>query len=159
MEQHVGVNFGGQLELVGFSQTVCNWGQSPAHSPGTQPEAIEKVVRSDTCDLTLFWRALQPLDADLKLAATLFDQQDDVTWSHPLDRRLADYNYPTFRWRPGDVVLSQISLAPDAGTPPGEYRLRLGVYDAETGRALDVIDEAGNAQGHWTWLEPIRLLP
>ena len=46
-------------------------------------------------------------------------------------------------------------LNANLGTPPGEYRLRLGVYDDATGQALDVIDAAGAPQGRWAWIEPV----
>ncbi len=132
--QQLNVNFGNQVELVGYSQPPCD---------------------EPLCPVYLFWRPLQPLAADLKLSAVLFDRYTDVIWSQPLDRRLAAYNYPTFRWRPGEVVLSKLEVPADQGTPPGEYRLRLGVYDAATGQALDVLDVAGAAQGRWAWLEPV----
>ena len=49
------------------------------------------------------------------------------------------------------------SLPADPATPPGTYRLRLGVYNARDGRALDVMDEAGAAQATWTEVGPITL--
>ena len=107
------------------------------------------------CPVTLFWRALAPLQADYKLNATLLGRNFDDVWSQPTDRRLAAYDYPTFRWPPEGVVLSQLPLNANLGTPPGEYRLRLGVYDDATGQALDVIDAAGAPQGRWAWIEPV----
>ena len=132
--QEVHVNFGNQVELVGFSQPPCD--------------------QAD-CPLTLFWRALAPLQADYKLNATLLGRDFDGVWSQHADRRLAAYNYPTFRWPAEGVVLSQLPLNANLGTPPGEYRLRLGVYDDATGQALDVIDAAGAPQGRWAWIEPV----
>jgi hypothetical protein len=132
--REVRANFGGQVELVGYAQAAC-----------AQP----------LCPVYLFWRALQPLAADLKLTATLFGHADEIAWSPPLDRRLAAYDYPSFRWMPGDVVLSRMDIPADIGTPPGMYRLRLGVYNTATGEALDLLDASGAAQGRWAWLEPI----
>ena len=130
------VNFGNQVELVGFSQPPCDQADCPVY---------------------LFWRALAPLQADYKLNATLFGRYSTDTWSQATDRRLAAYDYPTFRWPPGSIVLSQLPLNASIGTPPGEYRLRLGVYDDATGQALDVIDAAGAPQGRWAWLEPVTV--
>ena len=107
------------------------------------------------CPVYLFWRALTPLAADLKLTATLFGPFYDDTWSQPLDRRLAAYDYPTFRWQPGEVVLSRVDIPAELGTPPGDYRLRLGVYDDVTDEPLVTLDAAGAAQGRWVWLQPI----
>ncbi|MCS6844618.1 MAG: hypothetical protein NZ528_09930 [Caldilineales bacterium] len=132
--QALNVNFGGQVLLLGYSQPPC-----------AQP----------LCPVYLFWQALQPLTADLKLTAALYGRYTDEAWSAPLDRRLAAYTYPTFRWPAGVAVLSRLDVPADLGTPPGEYRLRLGVYDADSGQALDVLDAAGAPQGRWAWLEPV----
>ncbi len=132
--QQLNVNFANQVELLGYSQPPC-------------PEPL--------CPVYLFWRSDAPLGADLKLTAALFDPAGAVEWSETIDRRLAAYTYPTFRWQPGEVVLSKLEIPASLGTPPSEYRLRLGVYDDATGQALDVIDAAGAAQGRWTWLTPV----
>lgn len=132
--QALNVNFGGQVALLGYSQPPC-----------AQP----------FCPVYLFWQALQPLTADLKLTAALYGPTTDEVWSAPVDRRLAAYAYPTFRWQPGVAVLSRLEVPADLGTPPGKYRLRLGVYDAASGQALDLLDAAGAAQGRWAWLEPV----
>jgi uncharacterized membrane protein len=134
--QQLNINFANQVELLGYSQPSC-----------AQP----------LCPVFLFWRSLAPLASDLKLTATLFDRSLDAEHSDPLDRRLAAYDYPTFRWQPSEVVLSRIDIPALLGTPPGEYRLRLGVYDDITGQPLDVLDGAGAAQGQWTWLEPVAV--
>ncbi|MCB9143247.1 MAG: glycosyltransferase family 39 protein [Anaerolineales bacterium] len=128
-------DFGGQVSLLGYSQPAC------------QP-------RSDglPCPLYLFWQAEQPLSDDLKFTATLFDDYSDA-WSAPQDRRLSAYDYPTFRWQPGETVLSRVDVAPSPGTPPGSYALRLGVY-AQDGEGavepLDLLDTAGAPTGRWT---------
>lgn len=132
--QPLNINFANQVELLGYSQPPC-------------PEPL--------CPVYLFWRSNAPLAADLKLTATLFDRYQPEAASQPLDRRLAAYEYPTFRWQPGQVVLSKLDIPAAPGTPPGEYRLRLGVYDDATGQPLDVLDAAGAAQGRWAWLEPV----
>lgn len=132
--QELNVNFANQVELLGYSQPPC-----------TQP----------LCPVFLFWRSLAPLASDLKLTATLFDRAFTDERSEPLDRRLAAYTYPTFRWQPGEVVLSKLEIPASRGTPPGEYSLRLGVYDDVTGQPLDVLDTAGAPQGRWAWLAPV----
>lgn len=132
--QRLDVNFANQVELLGYSQPPC-------------PQPF--------CPIYLFWRSLAPLEADLKLTATLFDRDLPAPAGPPLDRRLAAYDYPTFRWQPGAVVLSKLEIPASLGTPPGEYRLRLGVYDAASGQPLEVLDAASAAQGRWAWLEPV----
>ena len=46
--------------------------------------------------------------------------------------------YPTWRWRPGEIVAEQrrIQLTPDLA--PGVYQVAVRVHDFAAGRALDV---------------------
>jgi hypothetical protein len=138
MEVAVNANFGNQVELLGFSQPPC----------------AEDVP---ACPLHLYWRARAPLATDLKLSATLLDAGGREAGGAAEDRRLAAYEYPTFRWQPGVAVHSELAVLPGQGVPPGDYRLRLEVYDEGTGEALDVLDAANAAQGPWAWLEPVTV--
>ncbi len=137
--QPVNANFAGQVALLGFSQPSCQSG------PDDQP-----------CPLILFWRALQPLAADLKLTAYLADPAGQ-RWGEQQDQRLSAYQYPTFRWQPGTTVISELPLPAAPGTPPGEYQLWLSLYDEASGRPLDLLDSAGTPQGVWSVLEPARV--
>jgi uncharacterized membrane protein len=137
--QAVNANFAGQVELLGFSQPPCQPG------PDVQP-----------CPLYLFWRALQPLTADLKLSAYLAGAGGQ-RWSEPQDRRLSAYQYPTFRWQPDKTIISELLLPAEPGTPPGEYQLWLQLYDEATGLPMDLLDSAGAPQGVWAVLEPARV--
>jgi hypothetical protein len=114
------VNFGGRLGLLGHSQ-------------------------GDDGGLRVYWQAPTALAEDLKVTGELVDAAGHG-WGRLPDRRLAAYEYPTFRWRPGQVVLGRYALPADPGTPPGEYRLRLSVYP-EGGSPLEVLDVSGAPQG------------
>ncbi|HEX9115329.1 MAG TPA: hypothetical protein VGA61_04620, partial [Anaerolineae bacterium] len=51
---------------------------------------------------------------------------------------------PTWSWQPGEIVADQAVLAVPPDTPPGSYRLSVGLYDAQAGGArLPVRDGAG----------------
>ncbi len=136
--QPVAANFAGQVQLVAWTQPQC-------------PLALT----DDGCQLYLVWQALAPLSRDLKLTAVLLDAEGHI-WGRA-DQRLAAYAHPTFRWPVAVPQLGTMALAVEAGTPPGRYRLRLGVYDTATGQALDVLDMAGNPAGQAVWLEPFTL--
>lgn len=142
LAQALNANFANQVELLGFTQPSCASSPLPSAPPST------------ACPLYLFWRGYTTLDSDLKLSAILLDDVGHA-WSRPMDRRLSAYTYPTFRWQPGRPVLSRLQLRPDLGTPPGRYRLRLNVYDADTGQVLSLLDASGAVQGPWAWLQPI----
>lgn len=141
-ETPLNARFSGQVTLLGSSQPAC------------QPTADDLP-----CPVYLFWQAPEPLAADLKLTATLIDGYGSV-WSPPLEQRLSAYEYPTFRWQPGEVVLSRLNVIPFPGTPPGEYTLQLGVYaladDGVATHSLDLLDDAGAPTGRWTQV-PLRV--
>lgn len=113
------VPFGEELVLMGYDL-------------GAQPAPADGVV-----EIALYWRAQRPLDTDYSIAVHLVDelgrrygQQDSF---HPA-------GYPTSRWLPGEYArdVHRVPLLP--GAPPGAYRLLLSVYEAGSGRRLDVRD-------------------
>jgi hypothetical protein len=64
-----------------------------------------------------------------------------------VDQRPSSYLYPTTRWQPGEIIPGQVKLRLEPGTPPGEYRLELGLYDAATRIGLNVLDQMGHPAG------------
>lgn len=85
----------------------------------------------DNGDLLLFWRLNHaPATQDYHVA---IDVQDSAGQSlrHVDDRRLGGYEYPTFRWRPGEVVMGRIPAEAWLGSAPAvaDYTVALRVYD------------------------------
>ncbi len=146
------VNFDHRMALMGYD-------------PARLVTEMGRPVR-----VTLYWRAMQKLDTDYSISAQLVDERGLVYGQrdsqHP-------GGYPTSRWKPSDYArdVHDISLAP--GTPPGEYRLRVGVYRVGTPGGLSVLDSSGapsgitfdmatvsvRRPGAWAWLEPHPDLP
>jgi hypothetical protein len=80
-------------------------------------------------NLTLYWRALEPLDQNYRTRVQLVDPegQPRFTWlSHPLNGL-----YPTRTWDPGDVIRDTLPL-PLAAVPPDRYDI-----------LIDLLPEAG----------------
>ncbi|MDH7486123.1 MAG: glycosyltransferase family 39 protein [Anaerolineae bacterium] len=130
IEHPLQANFGGQVALLGWSQ-------------------------EEAATVTLYWQALADTERDFKVALALEDAEGH-TWGRA-DLRPAAYIYPTFRWRPGEVLFGRYELPAEPGTPPGDYRLRVGLYDEADLAGLDVLDEAGNARGKRVSLDGVRL--
>lgn len=99
---------------------------------------------ADNGDLLLFWQ-LHPDHADPMPDLYVTGQSYAATGmelNRLQDRRLATYEYPSFRWRPDQITLGRIPAADWAGPGalPGEYQVRLGVYDIDGDlRGLDVM--------------------
>ena len=94
--------------------------------------------------------------------------EDNVAFVHLLDdegRLIAQRDgepvggsRPTSTWPADDVVSDNQGLLIPEGTPPGEYRLIAGMYLADTGERLPVLDERGQASGDAVFLHTIRVV-
>jgi hypothetical protein len=58
----------------------------------------------------------------------------------------------TTLWEPGDLIIDNYGLPIHPATPPGQYRLEVGLYDPETGQRL--LTPEGASQ---VWLEPLSI--
>ena len=143
IQQPFQANFGDSVELLGYS--------------------LEK-----NGDLLLFWRLLQPglPLPDLYLTGET-RTADGLLFSRMGDRRLAAYDFPTFRWQVGQIVAGRVAVNEwiGAGAPPGNYHLRLGVYAAGGDAAgLDLLGANSEPLGKRVTVEislpyPIPLTP
>jgi hypothetical protein len=116
------VNFDQQLILLGYE----------LDTPQTPADGL--------VDLTLYWRAAQPLAQEFSTAIHLLDdqgrrygQQDSF---HPA-------GLPTTRWQMAEYARDRHQIALWPGTPPGEYRLLVRVYERENGRLRPILNEIG----------------
>ena len=110
-------DFAGQLQLLGYEPAGAS-----APSGGT-------------LDVTLYWRALQPLSADYSTVLALVDADGhSVAQSdsqHPA-------GFPTSRWPVESYARDAHRLSLLPGTPPGVYTLVANVYHPDSLAALSV---------------------
>jgi hypothetical protein len=121
-------------------------GQEPA--PLAQPLAITFSNGQDAIRLTGFeldrpaaeqlrfslsWQADRRPVGDYTVFAQLLDR--DGRLAAGFDRPPLDGAYPTSTWLPGQAILDPRAI-PLEGTPPGDYRLLVGLYDPLTGQRL-----------------------
>jgi hypothetical protein len=52
---------------------------------------------------------------------------------------------PTFAWTPGEVVRDEVALTIAADAAPGDYSLRIGFYDPQSGARMAARDAGGQA--------------
>lgn len=112
--------FGEEIKLIGYDLKT-------AGSP-------------DTYQLTLVWQALTQPAADYTVFVHLLQPDQSCTpciWQQ--DVMPQQCQYPTSRWRPGEVVVDEYQIVLPEGTPPGEYPLEVGLYISETGQRLRVV--------------------
>jgi hypothetical protein len=91
--------------------------------------------------VTLYWEALRPPEGDYTVFVHLIDSQDIAVASH--DSRPMMGRYSTLAWRPGHIVPDPHPILLPADYSPGAYRLRIGLYQPETGDRLPIVDPQG----------------
>jgi hypothetical protein len=120
------VNFDNQMALMGYDPV----------SLATEMGGAVQV--------TLYWRAMRQLDTDYSISAQLVDARGLVYGQrdsqHP-------GGYPTSRWTLSDYARDVHDIPLEPGTPPGEYRLRVGVYRVGAPSGLNVLDANGAPSG------------
>ncbi len=118
------VNFGNRAALVGYTLD-------------------RRVVRpGDAIRLTLYWRALAPMETDYGVFAHVLGVEDQV-WANS-DSQPAGGAAPTSQWHSGQVVEDTHELTVGLTTPPDFYDIEIGLYVPGRDR-LPVVAE----DGHW----------
>ncbi|MFQ6101831.1 MAG: hypothetical protein ACE5OS_11450 [Anaerolineae bacterium] len=112
------VGLGSQVELLGYDLT------SDETAPG------------ETLTLTLYWRALTEMEESYTVFTHLLAPDGSMTGQH--DSQPGDGGYPTNLWLAGEVITDIHEIPVRADASPGEHRLEVGMYVAETGVRLPV---------------------
>jgi 4-amino-4-deoxy-L-arabinose transferase-like glycosyltransferase len=113
-----------------------------------QPDA-QAVAAGETALVGLRWRATAALDRRYKVTVQLLDARSQVIAQR--DGEPAGGSQPTDNWQPQEIIVDNHGLTIPPGVPPGDYRLIVALYDAETGLRLPVSSggdaiELGNVQ-------------
>ena len=120
--QDSGAGFDGQIQLRQVARSA------------------ESIGAGDMLLLRLDWQALVQPKADYSLFVQLLDQDGKVQVQRDLP--LVDSGpssqslQATSAWQAGQEATSLVGLGIPAGTPPGPYRLILGLYNPADGRRL-----------------------
>jgi len=131
------LNFGDKVALVGYSL------DRRAVQPG------------ETLGLTLYWRALNPMDVNYEVFVHVLGAENQI-WGNS-DSPLTDRAVCTNRWEPGTLVKEDRELTLAADTPAGFYDLELGLHAPNRGR-LEILDEDGHPVGNRKLLTKIRVV-
>lgn len=153
------------LDQAGAVEEEGFWQVRVRHYRFAQPVTLMPqpvIQRASTCDfgglisflglsqpssgeVVLFWRARQSLNSEYRAQLIVRDRAGhSVATIHTAP---AGEHYPTSLWRAGELTFGRVRMQPAPGIPSGEYQLSIGVYDAHSGQALTLLDQAGNPQG------------
>lgn len=143
----VGANLGGQARLLGFDAPVS------------------ELRAGESLPLTLYWQDLAlfeesyivftqllgPCPPGQPCELQIWGQEDKAPGERGKE--------PVTGWVPGEVVIDPYNIPLDPETPPGEYRLVVGLYRPPDGPRLPVLDAAGQPAGDAVELMRITVKP
>lgn len=116
----------------------------------------EKPLRQgDNIYLTLFWRALQPIDKSYKVFNQAYFGDGQIVAQR--DGYPVCEGRDTWRWDPGELVADPYIIPVKEDAPDGLYPLYTGMYLEETFERLPIVDEEGNEIGTQVHLTDIRI--
>jgi hypothetical protein len=122
----VSVNFGGQIALIGYDS----------------PEGLVKL--GDRFVVTAYWKLLSEPITNYQVFVHIFDE-DGVLVAQ--SDKLNPGDYPARRWPEDKYVRDEHELVLPTDLPPGEYTIALGLWVADEGWRLPILDKAGNGVG------------
>lgn len=105
----------------------------------------DRTVAGDIVPLTLYWQATGAVAQRYTVFAHVINAHD-VLWGQR-DSEPGGGLRPTDTWQPGETIQDNYGLPILAGTPPGEYQIEIGLYDASTGQRLPLTGAGGEALG------------
>ena len=122
------MSFANQVELLGY----------------------DLALQDGTLAVSLHWRCVRSPDADYAVFVHLLDARGETVVQH--DGWPQGGAYPISICDEGEGLLDEHPLLLPAGLPPGDYRLRVGLYRPESGERLPVADGGDSVE-----LGPVEL--
>lgn len=122
-------NFYNLIQLVGFDLSA------------------QVAKRGEPFTVTLYWQAMGTMDKSYTVFVHLLDRNNQVKAQR--DAQPLNGARQTQTWVKGEYLTDAYPLEIKADTPPGEYRIEIGWYDAgdPTFKRLQVMDTNGNPVG------------
>lgn len=122
----------------------------------------KQLSAGDTLLVGLRWLALKPPEERYVVSVQLLDRRDQVIVQR--DGEPGGGTLPTLGWNTGEVVADNHGLPLPPGTPPGDYRLIVALYNDETGARLaaaggDAVQIAAPALGRPASPLPLPFIP
>jgi hypothetical protein len=102
---------------------------------GVGPDALSGEP-GQSPEMTLYWEKVDQFGEVYNVFVHVLNEDDEIVlqadhWPGGLPTNILDA---------GQVVTDRVPLPLPADLPPGEYRIRVGLYSAESGRRLPLID-------------------
>jgi 4-amino-4-deoxy-L-arabinose transferase-like glycosyltransferase len=113
---------------------------------------VAEAASGSSLGLTLFWEVTgQPL-ADFTPFVHLEDQWR-TRWAQG-----GTFAYPAAQWTEGERIVQRVDVPLPPGIPPGQYRLRVGLFTPDSGDRLPRLDENGRYAGDAFAIENVSIV-
>lgn len=130
--------FGEQIALLGY--TLQN----------------DEVQVGDVLQVTLFWKALQPITERYSVFVHLLDADNHIIGQR--DSEPGGGARLTTTWKPGETIVDNYGILVRPGVPSGIYAVELGLYRLDDGQRL-VVTKGADVGTDRVLLPPIRVRP
>jgi 4-amino-4-deoxy-L-arabinose transferase-like glycosyltransferase len=137
------VNFGHQVELVGYEMTDLS------------PNA------GSAMQITLYWRGLRQIERDYVVFVHVIDPPTLTIYAGS-DAQPAGWTRPMTTWTTGEIVADTHTLNVRADAPPGIYELEIGMYVQTPEGGFDrlrVVTPDGGMANDYAYLNRVRIIP
>lgn len=112
---------------------------------------LEPAVAGQSLALTLYWQIEAPAGESLQPFVHLEDSWH-YRWS-----QAEPLAYPAGQWQAGEQLIQRVEIGVPAGTPPGSYRLRVGLFAGDSGARLPHLDSSGRYAGDSILVEEVTI--
>jgi 4-amino-4-deoxy-L-arabinose transferase-like glycosyltransferase len=107
---------------------------------------LDGIARpGETLELTLMWHALARQNRNWTVFIHIVDAQEQIVAED--NRQPQDGAFPMRQWVDGDWVEDRHALALPASLAPGEYHIRVGLFDPRTTRRAGMYSQRGKLRG------------
>ncbi len=127
-----------QFDLPAETQSPSGSGQL---AEGVSLTGYNLTPTDGQLELRLYWQTAAPLPVRYKVFAQLLAADNSVLAQS--DQFPAGGERPTTGWLPGEIITDGHTLTLALDSPPGPYRLIVGLYDPLTGQRLSLRDAVG----------------
>jgi hypothetical protein len=110
----------------------------------------DQLPAGGVAQVTLFWQVSQTPVQRYKVFLHALDPGNHIVGQR--DAEPGGGAHLTTLWQPGQMVADNHGVPIHPATPPGAYRLEMGMYDPETGQRLVTPEGATEV-----WLEPLSI--
>lgn len=131
IEESAGIDFAGAITLLGYETSAAEAGKE--------------------LPVNLFWRIEEPPPTNYMPFFQLEDGWGQ-RWS-----QLESFAYPSEQWERDETIIQQVRVPIPSGTPPGQYRLRIGLFDPDSEERLPRLDQEGRYAGDTFFIENVTI--